>query len=235
MYEPFAAAYAEHAERSPYNAYYDRPAVLKLLGNVRGKRVLDAACGPGLYAAELLDRGADVVAFDASPTMIDLAIDRVGSQADLRVHDLAAPLRWLEDATFDLIVVALAINYVDERVAALRELRRVLKTSGALVLSTTHPTSDWVRLGGSYFSVERVQESLRRACDWPVRAWRRPLTAICDDFHAAGFLIERLLEPRPAAEMAKLYPEEFEQLEGAPAFIAFRLVPNPAADGRRPT
>ncbi len=138
MYEPFAGAYAEHAEHSPYNAYYDRPAVLALLGDVADKRVLDAACGPGFYASELLKRGAEVVGFDQSSAMIDLAIDRVGSQADLRVHDLAAPLSWLEDATFDLIVVALAINYVDERVAALREMRRVLRP--AAQLSSLRPT-----------------------------------------------------------------------------------------------
>ena len=229
MYEPFADAYAKHAEHSPYNAYYDRPAVLALLGDIRDKTVLDVACGPGLYAEELLKRGARVVGFDQSPSMIELAADRVGSQAELRVHDLGQPLDWLDDAVFDLIIVALAINYVDDRVAALQELRRVVRPTGALVISTTHPTSDWLRLGGSYFSIERVDESLRPSCDWPVSAWRRPLTVVSEEFRAAGWLIERLLEPHPAPEMAELYPEDFERLEHAPAFIMFRLVPDPSA------
>ena len=40
--------------RGAYNAYYDRRAMLALVGDVRGLGVLDAGCGPGLYAQELL-------------------------------------------------------------------------------------------------------------------------------------------------------------------------------------
>lgn len=69
----FAEDYASHAAVSPYNALYDRPAVLDLLGPVAGKRILDVGCGPGLYAKELVDRGASVVGIDHSPEMIGIA------------------------------------------------------------------------------------------------------------------------------------------------------------------
>jgi SAM-dependent methyltransferase len=72
--------YAAHAQTAPYNAMYDRPAVLSLLGDVSGLTVLDAGCGPGLYA-ELLQRGVDAIGFDQSPAMIDLARGRVGTDA----------------------------------------------------------------------------------------------------------------------------------------------------------
>lgn len=52
-----ARLHAEYARDGAYNAWYDRPAVLALAGDVRGLRVLDAACGPGLYAEQLLARG----------------------------------------------------------------------------------------------------------------------------------------------------------------------------------
>lgn len=58
-YEAMGRRFAEHAQDSAYNAHYDRPAVLAALGAVRGQKVLDAACGPGLYAATLLDAGAE--------------------------------------------------------------------------------------------------------------------------------------------------------------------------------
>ena len=45
-----------------------------------------------------------------------------------------------------------------------------------------------------------------------MRAWRRPLTAVSEEFREAGFLIERLLEPRPVPEMAERYPEDFARL-----------------------
>src|SRR3954447_2369295 len=85
MYEPFAAAFELHAEDSAYNAHYDRPAMLELLGDVRGMRVLDLGCGPGFYAEALADRGALVTAFDASPDLVRRARLRVGSRADVRV------------------------------------------------------------------------------------------------------------------------------------------------------
>ena len=227
MYERFAGEYAEHAAAGSYNALYDRPAVLELAGPVAGLRVLDAGCGPGLYAQELLARGARVTAFDQSPSLVDLARDRVGTAAEVRVHDLAQPLHWAADASFDLVVLALVLNYVDDRVAMLREFRRVLTPGGALVISTTHPTADWQRLGGSYFTVAVVESSLSPQHDWPVRAWRRPLTQVCREFHDAGFLIEKLVEPRPLGEMATSDPEHHAKLEYAPAFIAFRLQPSP--------
>jgi len=97
MYEDFADAFAVHAELSAHNAHYDRPAVLRLLGHVAGQRILDVGCGSGLYAAELVERGAEVVGFDGSDRLVQLARQRVGSVADLRVHEAerGAPLHRL--------------------------------------------------------------------------------------------------------------------------------------------
>lgn len=64
QYDAFAQDFERHAETSAFNAYYDRPALLSLLGEVAGKRVLDVGCGPGLHASELVARGAIVTAFD---------------------------------------------------------------------------------------------------------------------------------------------------------------------------
>ena len=67
QYDVFAEEFLDHAQGGFYNAHYDRPACLALLGDVAGKRVLDAACGPGLYAAELIGRGAQVVGSRPQP------------------------------------------------------------------------------------------------------------------------------------------------------------------------
>ena len=207
---------------------YDRPAVLSLLGDIAGLTVLDADGGPDLYADKLLRRDADVIGFDQSPAMIDLARERVGTDAELRVHDLAEPLDWLADDAVDVVVLALVLNYVNDRVSMLRELARVLRPSGVVVVSTTHPLSDWQRLGGSYFDVEAVSESLSPRRDWPIRACRRPLTQVCSEFGDAGLVIETLLEPRPVQQMADAHPDDFARLERMPAFIAFRLRHRPS-------
>jgi SAM-dependent methyltransferase len=227
QYDVFADEFLEHAGDGFFNAHYDRPACLALLGEVAGRRVLDAACGPGLYAEELIRRGARVVGFDQSPRMVQIARQRAG-QGEFRVHDLGDPIGWLPDHSVDLALCALAIEYVDDRVSALRELRRVLRPDGALVLSRMHPTGDWLRHGGSYFDHRVVQETWSRG--WTVRFWLTPLETTCEEIYQAGFLIERLTEPRPAPEAAALEPAEYERLGREPrGFIAFRLRPAAAA------
>jgi SAM-dependent methyltransferase len=223
QYEIFADEFLEHARDGFYNAYCDRPACLALLGDVAGQRVLDAACGPGLYAAELVRRGAQVVGFDHSSRMVELCRSRAGP-GEFRVHDLGDPIGWLADGSFDLVLCALALEYVDDRVSALRELRRVLRPGGALVLSRLHPTGDWLRQGGSYFDVRTIEETWGKG--WSMRYWLAPLEVTCEEIHAAGFVIERLIEPRPVPEAAAIDPERYERLCREPTgFLAFRLRP----------
>ena len=223
QYDEFADEFFRHGETGFYNAYYDRPACLDLLGDVAGKLVLDAACGPGLYARELIRRGARVTGFDQSPRMIEICRELAG-EGEFRVHDLGDPLGWLADASVDLALCALAIEYVDDRVAALRELRRVLKPDGALVLSRQHPTGDWLRHGGNYHEVRVVSETWSKG--WNVRFWLAPLQVTCEEIAAAGFVIERLLEPRPVREGAAIDPVHYERACREPrGFLAFRLRP----------
>jgi ubiquinone/menaquinone biosynthesis C-methylase UbiE len=154
--------------------------------------------------------------------MVNLSRDRV-PQADFRVHDVSDPLDWLADGSMDVVLFALALEYVDDRVAALRELRRVLRPGGALVLSRLHPTGDWLRHGGSYFDVRVIEETWKEG--WQVRYWLAPLERTCEELHEAGFLIERLREPRPVPEGRALDPEEYERLHREPrAFLALRAL-----------
>jgi SAM-dependent methyltransferase len=222
-YDVMGHHFARHAEDSAYNAHYDRPAVLAALGPVQALRVLDAACGPGIYADLLVRAGAEVTGFDASAVMVELAQQRVGHRADLRVAVLGQRLPY-PDAAFDKAVCALAIHYVADRSAAFAELFRVLRPGGVLVVSTQHPTVDWLRKGGSYF--DRVLEiDLWDSPDGPheVRFWREPLSDLCGAATDAGFVIERLDEPRPALSMQDRHPDDFATLEREPGFLVLRL------------
>jgi SAM-dependent methyltransferase len=89
-YDGFAEAYSAENEASLLNAYYERPAMLALAGDVAGRRILDAGCGP-LFAA-LRDWGAIVTGFDKSAAMVEVARRRLGVGADLQVADLGSPL-----------------------------------------------------------------------------------------------------------------------------------------------
>ena len=222
-YDEMGEQFERRAADGPYNAHYDRPAVLAALGDVRGRQVLDAGCGPGLYAAALLEAGAHVTGFDASPVMVELARRRVGSRARIDLARLGDRLPW-PDGTFDAAVCALAIHYADDESAAFRELHRLVRPGGVVVVSTQHPTADWLRKGGSYF--DRVLETdvwSMPSGEQAVRFWREPLSALCAAATDAGFLIDLVDEPRPAESMRARDPETYAKLNREPGFVVLRL------------
>jgi len=222
-YDQMGPIYAQHAADSASNAHYDRPATLAALGPVDGLRVLDAACGPGLYTRELLALGAEVTAFDASQVMVDLALAEVGSRARVDRAVLGQPLPYADDE-FDRAVCALAIHYASDRRAAYAEFYRVLRPGGVLVISAGHPFTDWQRHGGSYFNTTLVTDIWRlRTGDQPVPFWREPLSELCAAATGAGFLIEQLIEPLPAPTMRDRYPADYDKLSTEPGFLILRL------------
>jgi SAM-dependent methyltransferase len=224
IYDAMAENFEEHASQNLYNAYYDRPAVLSLLPSVEGQRVLDIGCGPGLYVEWLIEHGARVVGIDISREMVERARQRVKDGALFYQHDIAQPLTFARDASFDIAIAPLMIHYVTDRVSMLQEVARVLTIDGCLVLSTQHPFADWQRHGGSYFATELVEDTWRREQrNFQMPFWRVSLTTLCDEFSQAGFYIDRLLEPQPVPEGEKIDPEDYRKMMGQPGFIVFRL------------
>jgi SAM-dependent methyltransferase len=106
---------------------------LERLG-LRGKRLLDVACGTGKSFIPMLERGWKVTASDISPAMVELARAKVGDAVDLSVADM----RDLPDfGHFDLVFcLDDAINYLlsgEELEQALRGMRRNLDPEGLLM------------------------------------------------------------------------------------------------------
>nr|WP_306238231.1 class I SAM-dependent methyltransferase [Ornithinimicrobium sp. HY1745] len=191
------------------------------MGDIAGALVLDAGCGSGLYSEELLRRGAEVIAIDRSARLLDIARDRLGDRVQWRRHDLSEPLEWLPDRRVDHVLMALVIHYLESPVPALREIHRVLRDNGTVVLSTHHPASDWQRLGGNYFADEMYEDTWTTG--WVMKYRRRPLQTITSEFTQAGFRIDELIEPRPIPAMEASSPHTFDRLSREPGFISFRL------------
>ena len=73
MYDQCATAYAADNAANAYNALYERPAMLAVIGDLRGKRVLDVGCGAGALAETMLERGVRVTGLELSAGMANLA------------------------------------------------------------------------------------------------------------------------------------------------------------------
>jgi SAM-dependent methyltransferase len=137
-----------------------------LLGDARGKRVLDYGCGAGENTAALAARGASVIGLDLSPELIKLARRRLelhGQQAEFAVgscHDIP-----VADESLDMLFGMAILHHLDLEIAA-REVWRVLKPGGLAIFS--EPTRDSSAL-----------RFLRRLIPWQpqdVSPFERPLT-----------------------------------------------------------
>lgn len=225
-YEKMAEKYNELIEHQPHNAYYDRPNTLELFPEVQGKLILDAACGPGKYAEILMLKGANVKGFDISPKMIELAIIRNKNQGDFFVHDLSQPLEMLETDSHDIVLCALAIQYIQDWTLTIKEFHRVLRPNGLLIISIEHPFFDFNYFKSeNYFAIENVK------CVWKgfgepveVNSFRRPLSECLRPLTDNGFYIDKLVEPKPTKEFEHFDPKHFKELNEFPAFMCIRAV-----------
>jgi SAM-dependent methyltransferase len=97
-----------------------------------GDRVLDVACGTGIVARLAARLGAEAVGIDSNPLMIEVA-EAVDPSVEWLVAD-AAELP-LPDASFDHVLCQAGLQFFPDRIAALREMRRVLAPGGRLAIS----------------------------------------------------------------------------------------------------
>ena len=112
-YDSLAQGCTAENEANLINAYYERPAMPALSGDVAQRRILDAGCGSGPLFAALRDRGAVMSGFDASAGTLELAQRRLGNDADPRPADLGSPLPYPDD-TLDDVLASLVLHYLED-------------------------------------------------------------------------------------------------------------------------
>jgi SAM-dependent methyltransferase len=232
-YDSFAEAYSAENENNLVNAYYERPGMLALAGDVAGRRILDAGCGSGALSVALRDRGAVVTGIDASAGMLALARRRLGDDVALHVVDLSDRLPF-DDGAFDDVVASLVLHYLEDWGPTLAELRRVLRPGGRLIASVDHPFVAYTIQDPrpDYFATTSY------TFDWtfngqsvPMRFWRRPLHAMTDAFTTAGFRLSGISEPQPDPAARELFPDDFHALSTKTCFLFFVLEVPPSAAG----
>jgi ubiquinone/menaquinone biosynthesis C-methylase UbiE len=118
--------------------------LIELAGLGRGERVLDVACGTGIVArraAQRVGSGGRVVGLDINEGMLEVA-RKVSSEARLSIEWQQGDAKEmpLPDEAFDVVFCQQALQFFPDRLAALREMRRMLAANGRLALSVLRST-----------------------------------------------------------------------------------------------
>lgn len=140
--------YNKHLEKGDdtYHTKVVFPNILRMLGDVTGKRVLDMACGQGIFAEKLRDAGAFVTGVDLGKELIAIAEENSKTVKEKGTHKVvyhtgsADDLFMLKNGSFDIVVCILALQNIEDLAKTISEARRVLTSSGKLFFVLNHPS-----------------------------------------------------------------------------------------------
>ena len=175
---------------------------LRLLGDLKGKRVLDLGCGSGAGAIAVAKQGAIAIAVDGSADNL-AAAKRAGDENEVRIEfhqaDLA-DLAFVRADTIDVVLSVWSLAHVEDLNRVFRQVHRVMKTNAPFVFSLPHPAYDMIDDAGdpvvvrrSYFDTAPVTNE-DGSVDYP-----RTTSEVITGLVRANFRVDWLLEPEPAS------------------------------------
>lgn len=228
-------------ESGTYNELVEVPAMLELVGDVKGKRVLDAGCGYGYYSLLLAKRGAVVTGIDISEKTIGLA-RKNAYEASIECQFFVCDMQDLSmftKNTFDTVVSSIVVGYLDCLEKAFSEVFRVLKHNGIFAFSENHPLlmkGSWEKDNEGkrlHWNIDNYFDRSIRTFEWRMQDGKvietssrhRTVQDYFDALTAAGFVIERLVEPEPTgkAPLDNLGSmEHYSRAKRIPIFILFK-------------
>jgi ubiquinone/menaquinone biosynthesis C-methylase UbiE len=108
-----------------------------------GEQVLDVACGTGVVArlaSQQVGATGTVAGLDVNPGMLAVARSATPPGMPIEWHEASAESMPLSDASFDVVLCQMGLQFMPDKQAALREMRRVLVRGGRLILNVPGPT-----------------------------------------------------------------------------------------------
>ena len=194
---------------SDYHQNVIIPGALKLLAPQAGEKIIDIACGQGVFCRELAKAGAAVTGVDAAEGLIKAARDR-SPHIKYLVAD-AANLKTIAGQSFNAASCIMAIQNMEPLTKIIGEMARVLTDNGRLLLVMSHPCfriprqSGWgfdeqrklqYRRVDSYLSAQRIPIQMHPGAAPGKLTWtfHRPLADYFTALNERGFAVTRLEE-----------------------------------------
>jgi SAM-dependent methyltransferase len=223
-YELLAESFSRLAPTKAENAYIEQPAMRKAVGNVKGMKIFEAGCGPGILAEYLVHEGARVVGYDVSPKMIELARERISQNTTFFVADGAKPLPLSSEynGQFDMVVASLAIDYIKDWSTPLSEFHRLLIPKGKFIFTIQHPLGSWNWYKPECaFGVQYVEANWKGFIDEPVTMpdYYRSFEEVINPLITAGFKILRVEDLKPIDALRTLDPYKFGKFSKLASFM----------------
>jgi len=213
-----------------YGDFIQSEKELKLIGDAKGRRVLEIGCGGGQNSIVLAKQGAIVSGIDLSGKQIAYArvlAKREHMKVDFSIGDMQDLSRF-SDASFDIVVTAVSLLYVESLDRTFSEVYRVLKNGGVFLFSEGHPFAEGKLIQRKGKSAYAVADYFKRRKIWWVDKlgdgtkvkmfnYHRPLQDYFEALLRHGFLILRFLEPERLSrnKMPKLDRERLKTSSAA--------------------
>ncbi len=184
--EPVNLAEIERYVNPPSDTAYPLEYAFHLLGDVRGRTVLDFGCGTGENIVPLVLRGAHVIGLDVSPELVGLArqrLDGAGLNADLRVASAYAT--GLPDESVDVIFSISLIHHLDIAQVT-QEMLRILAKGGRAILKEP------IRFSASYARLRNFLPAHGDISEYEHPLTRTEFANVCTPFKPEGVRYFRL-------------------------------------------
>lgn len=216
------------------NILEEKPAIFQLLPQIKGKRILDLGCGYGENCLIFSQMGAyQVVGIDVSAKMLRVATAE-NSAANIFYKNMCIENISGIDEKFDVIVSSLAIHYICDFNKLVSDINALLNDDGIFVFSQEHPLTTAPKNGVSWFKnydgriahyqLTDYAISGERTVSWIVAGltkYHRTFSDIINALSDSGFIIERMLEPVPTAEIIERDPSFAKDLH-KPSFLVIK-------------
>jgi ubiquinone/menaquinone biosynthesis C-methylase UbiE len=189
---------------------------LDLVGDVQNQRVLDVGCGTGRYCELLAKRGAKVVGIDPSSRMLEYARRKITSSCRFELR-----LGRVEDANFpsnhfNVVMSTLSVGHVVELEPVMREVSRIIKITGRLIVSDMHPY--WFVSGYDY--VKFFDESGQ---EYRIPEYVHLFEEYWNLFRKFKFFVENVKEPRIDDRLIERFPNLIKY-KGVPLALIIKAI-----------